>query len=145
MRAAGVGPDHRLVIVHVGARIHFRRWPPAQFAAAIAAIARADRLTRFAVVAGPDEDTARVVVGLARDQLPAASRAAVLDPRTWVLDELHAMAARAALYIGCDTGPLHIAGTTTVPIVGLYGPTLPETWAPWRPAGPLTIPLQVQG
>jgi ADP-heptose:LPS heptosyltransferase len=145
LRRAGIGPDHRLVIVHVGARIHFRRWPPDRFAAAIAGLANADPGTRFAVVAGPGEDTARRVVDMARAQLPEPARAAVLDPRSWTLDELHAMAGRAALYVGCDTGPLHVAGTTAVPIVGLYGPTLPETWKPWRPAGPITIPLQVQG
>lgn len=145
LRQAPVGPEHRLVIVHVSARIHFRRWPPERFAAAIAAIAGADPRTRFAVIAGPGEDTARRVVDLARDQLPAPARDAVLDPRNWTLDELHALAGRAALYVGCDTGPLHVAGTTTVPIVGLYGPTLPDTWAPWRPAGPLMIPLQVEG
>jgi ADP-heptose:LPS heptosyltransferase len=27
---------------------------------------------------------------------------------------------------------MHIAGTTTTPIVGLYGPTVPARSAPWR-------------
>jgi ADP-heptose:LPS heptosyltransferase len=39
---------------------------------------------------------------------------------------------RAALYIGGDSGPMHIASTSHVPIVGLYGPTLPVRSAPWR-------------
>ena len=145
LRASGLGEDHRLVIVHVGARIAFRRWPPERFAETIDAIARADARTRFAVIAGPGEDTAERVVAATRSRLPASMRPAVLDPRTWTLDEIHALSARAAVYIGCDTGPAHIAGTTAVPIVALYGPTLPETWAPWRPAGPLTIPLAVEG
>jgi ADP-heptose:LPS heptosyltransferase len=37
------------------------------------------------------------------------------------------------LFIGGDSGPLHVASTTDVPIVGLYGPTLPVRSAPWRP------------
>jgi hypothetical protein len=85
------------------------------------------------------------VVAEARNRLPESLRRHVLDSRGWTLDEIRALAARASLYIGCDTGPAHIAGTTAVPIVALYGPTLPETWAPWRPAGPLTIPLAVDG
>jgi len=145
LQHVGVGAAARLVLVHVGARIRFRRWPPERFAASIADLAQSDARMRFAVVAGPGEDTAERVVRDARDRLPASLRPAVLDPRAWTLDELRALAARSALYIGCDSGPLHIAGTTTVPIVGLYGPTLPETWAPWRPAGPLTIPLAVEG
>jgi ADP-heptose:LPS heptosyltransferase len=41
---------------------------------------------------------------------------------------------RAALFVGGDSGPLHIASTSDVAIVGLYGPTLPARSAPWRPA-----------
>jgi ADP-heptose:LPS heptosyltransferase len=40
----------------------------------------------------------------------------------------------AALYIGGDSGPLHIAAASPVPIVALYGPTLPARSRPWRAA-----------
>jgi ADP-heptose:LPS heptosyltransferase len=49
------------------------------------------------------------------------------------LVELRALMDRAALFVGGDSGPLHVASTSNVPIVGLYGPTLPERSAPWRP------------
>ena len=53
------------------------------------------------------------------------------------LAELRALIGRAALYIGGDSGPLHIAGTTTTPVVGLFGPTLAVRSLPWRdPAVP---------
>ena len=55
------------------------------------------------------------------------------------LAELRVLVARAALYIGGDSGPLHVAGTTATPIVALFGPTLPERSMPWRPA---TLPRQ---
>ena len=48
------------------------------------------------------------------------------------LAELRALVERAALYIGGDSGPLHIAATTRTPIVALFGPTLPERSMPWR-------------
>jgi ADP-heptose:LPS heptosyltransferase len=48
------------------------------------------------------------------------------------LAELRALAGRAAVYIGGDSGPLHIAATTTTPIVALFGPTLAERSMPWR-------------
>ena len=48
------------------------------------------------------------------------------------LAELRALIGRASLYIGGDSGPLHVAGTTKVPVVGLYGPTLPVRSQPWR-------------
>jgi ADP-heptose:LPS heptosyltransferase len=48
------------------------------------------------------------------------------------LADLRALIARAALYIGGDSGPLHVAATTPVPIVELLGPTLAERSHPWR-------------
>jgi ADP-heptose:LPS heptosyltransferase len=45
------------------------------------------------------------------------------------------------LYIGGDSGPLHIAATTKVPIVALFGPTLPERSMPWRNAGARAIAI----
>jgi ADP-heptose:LPS heptosyltransferase len=64
--------------------------------------------------------------------LPEADRGRVLACGEFSLAELRALADRAALYIGGDSGPLHVASTSHVPIVGLYGPTLPQRSAPWR-------------
>jgi ADP-heptose:LPS heptosyltransferase len=50
----------------------------------------------------------------------------------WDLQELRALVTRAAVYIGGDSGPLHVASTTATPIVELLGPTLPERSRPWR-------------
>ena len=48
------------------------------------------------------------------------------------LAELRALVERSRLFIGGDSGPLHIAATTSTPIVGIYGPTEPARSAPWR-------------
>ena len=58
--------------------------------------------------------------------------ASVPDLRELNLPELHSLIARAALYIGGDSGPMHIAATTTTPVVGLLGPTLASRSMPWR-------------
>ena len=42
------------------------------------------------------------------------------------------LVARARLFLGGDSGPVHIAATTSTPMVVLYGPTTPEVWGPWR-------------
>jgi heptosyltransferase I len=52
---------------------------------------------------------------------------------------------RASLYIGGDSGPLHVAATSRVPIVGLYGPTLPARSAPWRDPVLLAEAVEVHG
>jgi ADP-heptose:LPS heptosyltransferase len=48
------------------------------------------------------------------------------------LEDLRALLGRASMYIGGDSGPLHIAATTRTPIVALFGPTLAERSMPWR-------------
>jgi ADP-heptose:LPS heptosyltransferase len=72
------------------------------------------------------------VAELAQARLAPTDRAAVLRAGEFDLTELRALIARASVYIGGDSGPLHVAGTTKVPVVGLYGPTLPIRSQPWR-------------
>jgi ADP-heptose:LPS heptosyltransferase len=38
----------------------------------------------------------------------------------------------ASLFIGGDTGPLHIASTLNIPVVGIYGPKDPEIYGPYN-------------
>lgn len=38
----------------------------------------------------------------------------------------------AALFIGNDSGPAHMAAAFGVPVVVLFGPSDPIVWAPWR-------------
>jgi ADP-heptose:LPS heptosyltransferase len=56
----------------------------------------------------------------------------VLRCGEFTLAELRALVGRAVLFIGGDSGPLHLASTTSTPIVGIFGPTLAERSAPWR-------------
>lgn len=38
----------------------------------------------------------------------------------------------AHLFVGNDSGPAHIAAAFGIPVVVLFGPSNPVTWAPWR-------------
>ncbi len=40
----------------------------------------------------------------------------------------------ASLFVGNDSGPAHMAAAFGVPVVVLFGPSNPVTWAPWRTA-----------
>ncbi|MDQ2731508.1 MAG: lipopolysaccharide heptosyltransferase I, partial [Armatimonadota bacterium] len=42
-----------------------------------------------------------------------------------------ALAANSEMYVGCDTGPMHLAAAVGVPVVALFGPTDPARWHPW--------------
>jgi heptosyltransferase-1 len=45
--------------------------------------------------------------------------------------ELIALTRRATLFIGGDTGPMHLAAALRVPVVALFGPTRPERNGPY--------------
>jgi ADP-heptose:LPS heptosyltransferase len=47
------------------------------------------------------------------------------------LKQFVALARRAELFVGGDTGPLHIAAACATPIVGIYGPTSPARNGPF--------------
>jgi ADP-heptose:LPS heptosyltransferase len=84
------------------------------------------------VTSGPsDADAARAIVEAARLRLGPTGGSAIAHGQFDVA-ELRALADRAAVYIGGDSGPLHIAATTRTPIVALFGPTLAERSLPWR-------------
>jgi lipopolysaccharide heptosyltransferase I len=61
----------------------------------------------------------------------AATKRARYVPTTLV--QYIALARRARLFIGGDTGPLHLAAAVGTPIVGIYGPTDPVRNGPFAP------------
>jgi lipopolysaccharide heptosyltransferase II len=130
---SGAARGDDLIVVHVSAGNPFRRWPAAHFVELIAALAADEARRRVVVTSGPSEaEAAARVIADARQRLGAAGARQVLSCGEFSLAELRALLDRASLYIGGDSGPLHVAATTHVPIVGLYGPTLPVRSAPWR-------------
>jgi len=46
--------------------------------------------------------------------------------------ELIALIAGARIFVGNDSGPVHIAAATGRPVVAIYGPTNPAQWHPWQ-------------
>jgi lipopolysaccharide heptosyltransferase II len=142
---AGVPSTDRLVVVHVSAGNPFRRWPQRSFAELIAGLASRSGM-RVVVTSGPSErEASRRVIDAARGRLAAADRDKVVDLGDFSLIELRGLLDRASLYIGGDSGPLHIAATSAVPIVGVYGPTLPVRSAPWRDQSLVTESVEVTG
>lgn len=47
------------------------------------------------------------------------------------ISELIALTRRARLFVGGDTGPLHLASALQLPVVGIYGPTDPARNGPY--------------
>ena len=106
-------------------------WPAARF------VALAERLTGpGAALAG-----ARIAVfGAAAERAIAAPVLAGIAPARRLdlvgrtdLPTAAATLARAALFVGNDSGLMHIAAATGVPTVGLFGPSRPEHYGPVGP------------
>jgi predicted lipopolysaccharide heptosyltransferase III len=133
----GIADRSQVIVLHVSAGNPFRRWPEASFADLASSLASADDRRSVLVTSGPSDHAAAARVVAAARQLSADAAARIVDAEGLSLAELRALMDRAALFVGGDSGPLHVASTSNVPIVGLYGPTLPIRSAPWRPR---TIP-----
>jgi ADP-heptose:LPS heptosyltransferase len=131
---AGVDPAAQpLIVVHVSAGNPFRRWPASSFVALLERLVSVDAARRIIVVSGPSERTAAREIGQQARVRLGQRGGAIIDGIEFDLPALRALVDEAALFIGGDSGPLHVAGTSGVPIVGLYGPTLSARSAPWRP------------
>jgi ADP-heptose:LPS heptosyltransferase len=131
LRALGIHADHEVAVVHVSAGNPFRRWPLESFVELVVQLASANRRRRILLTSGPsDRSAARRVAVAARARLGSAEQ--IPETADFDLAELRALVDRAAVYIGGDSGPLHVASASTTPIVALFGPTLAERSMPWR-------------
>jgi heptosyltransferase-1 len=146
---AGVQSTDRVIVIHVSAGNPFRRWPIDHFVDLAARLAAHDSRHRVVITSGPSESeaAARVIDG-ARAMLGTEGPGGdggrrIVSCGEFSLAELRALLEHAVLFIGGDSGPLHVASTTRVPIVGLYGPTLPARSAPWRDAAFVTASVDV--
>lgn len=136
--ARGVSAEHELIVIHVSAGNAFRRWPEEAFVRLIVGLT-ANPARRVIVSSGPsDREATTRILRQAREGPGESLGSRIVEFGEFDLAELRALVARSHLFIGGDTGPLHIAATTATPVVGLYGPTLPARSAPWRnPAYPM--------
>jgi heptosyltransferase III len=103
-----------------------KTWPPERFAALFRALAAGPVPGAIpAVFAGPGAEER----ALARPVLQLLPGAIDLCG-TLSLPEAAACLARAALYLGNDSGLMHLAAATGTPTLGLFGPTPAAEYAP---------------
>ncbi len=145
LEQAGVEAGDELIVVHVSAGNPFRRWPESSFVRLVAGLALGSPGRRIVLSSGPsDRQAADRIAGAARRELGAAADR-VVDFGEFGLAELRALVTRSRLFVGGDTGPLHVAATTRAPIVGIYGPTEPARSAPWRDGRLTSESVEVTG
>jgi heptosyltransferase-1 len=111
----------RFVILNPGAGWGAKQWPPDRFGSVAAQLA--EHGFKSLINFGPGEE--ELVKAVERSSNGAA------QALSCSITELIAVTRRAALFIGGDTGPLHLAASLGVPVVGIYGPTNPARNGPY--------------
>jgi heptosyltransferase-2 len=119
----GIAPPARppgtTAFIHSGARLPARVWPLANFRG----LARRLRQENIPVQIACDPNQ----VDWWRQQGEP-----VACPRN--VEELFGLLPGAGIFIGNCSGPGHLAAISGVPTFTIYGPSLPEWWAPLHPA-----------
>lgn len=119
-RLAGYGIE-RFAILNPGAGWGAKRWPAERYGEVARRLAQQGM--RSILNCGPGEGD------LAQQAQAASEGTATL--MTCSISELIALTRRARLFIGGDTGPMHLASALRVPVVAIFGPTNPARNGPY--------------
>ena len=127
----GLGPQP-LAAIHPGSGgfSQARRWESTKWA--VVADALVLRYGAQIVLVGTENDGAEAV------QAAMTSPAFNLAGQT-TLPELAAVLARCALFLGADSGVMHMAAAAGVPTLALFGPSNHLAWGPWTPESPSAV------
>ena len=137
LAAHGIDADADFIVIHPGSARAEKYWRPERWAEVIAFCQR--ELGRRCVLTGgldpfEREHLARIHASLAASGQTCPDLSGRLD-----LVTLAAVLKRAALFVGMDSGPAHLAAAWGRPQIVLFGPTNPFHW---RPRHPLARVLQ---
>jgi lipopolysaccharide heptosyltransferase II len=112
-----------------------KRWAPDRWATVLARLLAAYPGARVLLVGGPGAED-RAAAAQIQAALPEAARPQVYDlVGRFAWGELGALLARCRLFLGPDTGALHLAVAAGTPVVAVFGPSDPRRYAPWDPGG----------
>jgi heptosyltransferase III len=90
----------------------------------------ADRFAEVASQLQQSFDLTPIFIGGPGDDLAAFREWRTVSGRP--LGEIKSLIAGAALFVGNDSGPAHMAAAFGIPVVVIFGPSDPVVWAPWR-------------
>jgi heptosyltransferase-3 len=114
------------VQVHPTSRWLFKAWTDEANAALLRSLAADGH--RIVLTAAPDARERAILDRIvARCGVPVTDLGGKLSLR-----ELAALTARARLFIGVDSAPMHIAAAMGTPVVAIFGPSGEKEWGPWR-------------
>jgi heptosyltransferase-1 len=111
----------QFVIVNPGAGWGAKRWPELRYGEVARELAKQGM--RVLINCGPGEKNLALAV---KD-----ASGGTAESIAGSLTQLIALTRRAALFIGGDTGPMHLAAAFGIPVVAIFGPTNPARNGPF--------------
>ncbi len=124
LKDCGINQGERFLCITPGAGWSTKIWTVERFAEVAHLLHQRYQIRAVVVWAG---DTERLMASVIAEQ---SRGAAVVAPKT-NLTELAELVRRADLFLGGDTGPLHLAAAMGTRCVGLYGPTWGDEAGPF--------------
>ncbi|MFC1714591.1 glycosyltransferase family 9 protein [Candidatus Poribacteria bacterium] len=123
-----------VVVIHPGGPASLKRWSAERYAQLACELMR-EYSVRIVLVGGKGEKQ------IARSIVSQMNKQAIdLSGRT-TLGQLAAVFRKANLFIGNDSGPMHLAAACGTKVIGLFGPTSPQRF---RPYGDNCIALRME-
>ncbi|MFP3029232.1 MAG: lipopolysaccharide core heptosyltransferase RfaQ [Arsenophonus sp.] len=125
-RLISLGVHSSYVVIQPTARQKFKCWDDEKFAKVIDNLQ--SRGYRVILTSGPSKEDLTCVARIAQQcrQSPVTEFAGKI-----IFPELGALISHAALFIGVDSAPIHIAAALETPIICLFGATDHQYWKPW--------------
>lgn len=122
----------RRIVIHAGGGAYnlARRWSPQKFAL-VADTLHTEFDAQIVLIGTPDDDAARVQASMRHTPVNLTGRT--------TLTQLADLIRSADLYIGSDSGILHLAAAVRTPVVTIFGPSNHEAWGPWSPGGQVVV------
>jgi len=111
-----------VALIHPAAAFETKQWPSENFARVIDEVA-ARGLTPVVIVAPKEKQVL--------DSVVQQSSARVIGLTDLSLPEVTALAARAQLFVGNDSGIAHMAAAVNTPCVVVFGSSNVAHWRPW--------------
>ncbi len=120
----GISPDDTLVYIQATARWKTKFWLPERWRELAAQLI--DREKVKVIFGGSKGD--RDYITTIEAKMP---RSPIVTAGRCNLAETASLLGRCAVYVGLDSGPMHMAAMAGVPVVVLFGPTHPERVGPY--------------
>jgi heptosyltransferase-3 len=125
--------DGNFLHLHPASRWLFKCWSVEGNAELMRRLA--SRGHNLVVTCAPDAREREFVAAI----LARAASPAIDLSGQFTLKELAALAARAKLFVGVDSAPMHIAAAMGTPVVALFGPSGELEWGPWGVASRVIV------